>query len=134
MLGLPKGIKMNSLSWMIYIADVAKSFGTFLGEVGSFFSALGIALGIVRVCVSVFNGDKEALSFLESTARTFMALIIIGPLLWAGSLLVPSRDAILMISASQMGQKIYENPGAQEIFGDVKEILTNELRKLKEKK
>lgn len=128
---------MNSLSWFIYLADVIHNLGILAGVMSAlgFFGgvALYLAFMVMRATAadSRDRGQEVAVGILPSLRLTMK----IWYPLWALFILVntfaPSRNTVYMIAASEAGQMIIDNKGTQEIVGDIKDIITDKLKKIK---
>lgn len=118
---------MNSLSWFLYLADILPSFG---GAVITL-SVLGfllLALILPPKGVKMFGSYHEApftgmvdYWWVFVTLTTFF---LIG-------MLVPSKDTIYLIAASEIGQIAIESPEAQELMDDLREIINLQIERLK---
>lgn len=106
---------MNSISWLIYIADITQGLSLFLG-----FSSLLIALSLVMLTFASYAG-----LLTRPKTRYYFLFIFISIL--ANTL--PSKTAIYMIAASEMGEKAINT----ELAGDVFFIIKKEIQKMKEK-
>lgn len=131
---------MNSLSWFIYLADVLHNLGNTMATVafaGIFISAMGTVLYIIVSLTAADKTDRDsewAIKFLPTAKvmyRVWMAVWVVSVLLHS---LLPSRNTMYMIAASEAGQMIIDNKGTQEIVGDLKDIITDKLKKMKEGK
>jgi len=89
---------MNNLSWLIYLADVA-------GCVGGFIAFISVMCGIASV-VSLVIYIVPAEETVASTARIWMRRAIPG-LIVSGLIagLIPNRQTVLMIAASEIGER-----------------------------
>lgn len=120
---------MNSLSWMIYAADV-------LSNIGGLLLFLAIASMIISVGVFIFAGPaigiwdeddrqyKHAKAALGFVLSKWWVPLVCG-FLWA---VIPSQNTIYMIAASEAGETIVKTPEAQEIFNDLKTIIRQKLK------
>ena len=114
---------MNAFSWLIYAADRANGVSFLFGLLGLLAAALCLLLTIFK---HVGAQDWKGL--------TKPWLLALTAFLWFISAAIPSRDAFYLIAGSEVGQRIVESPGTQEILGDVKDIITKELKRIKEAK
>lgn len=123
---------MNSVSWMVYLAEV----------IGKIIHPFGIvAIGYWMIVVFAFgiqaitNHDEDyyrsgiekktfAYSFVK---KRFVFLWLFCTIM---AIIIPSSTTIYMIAASEMGQRVIENPQAQEMFAalydKIMEGLTND--------
>ena len=114
---------MNSLSWLIYFGDVVGQFRVLL---------------LILLIMSLFFAGCATLSLAITEGETFgwykrvFLRMVMAPVLFAVAwIVIPSKQTLYMIAASEVGQMVYEKPTAQEFLGDVKDILGAELKRLK---
>jgi hypothetical protein len=116
---------MNDLSWLLYWAGVSEVLQTVI----MILAGLGVVgFGIVLI-ICITGGFME-----DSALRTaiFSALTFLCVLLLVGGAFIPSRHTILMIAASEAGEQVLKNPGAQEALGEAGEIGLDSLKLLKQ--
>lgn len=115
---------MNSLSWMIYLADIVDH------------------LSILSVMVMVFGGMASVLmtcillgAYDELAPETSATLRrIVSPLRWAvfGAALVavaiPSKQTIYAIAASELGQRVAQSPVGVQVQNEVIKTLQDWLK------
>lgn len=111
---------MNSLSWLLYLGDV-------LPTVGGVLSGAGFGAGLLAMFLLL----PISIEGLESYMKPVVAFTVVGFTVGMVGLFVPSRQTILMIAASEMGEAVVKTPEAQEVFGDLKVILKKQLEALK---
>jgi hypothetical protein len=120
---------MNKLSWLIYIAAMLPNLSIMLFLCGTL---VGLAAALFPI--NKLDADGRRIPDWEVTAhkgnRVMKALVVTG-LCWVLSALLPSERTVLMIAASEMGEKVAETPEAQEIFNDMRTILKQQLEGLK---
>jgi ABC-type branched-subunit amino acid transport system permease subunit len=125
---------MNTLSWMIYAAELAGRYG-FIGLVGGLICAL---IGAVLFFISKNSWHRyrhqedndwaEVMAYRASLGVIARRMLIAGPVLVAVSLLLPSPTTIYMIAASEAGQQIVTSPDGIEMMTDLKAIIKKRLR------
>lgn len=113
---------MNSLSWMIYLAEVAGSMSSFLTltSIGSGFVAIGAA-----VTWMITDGKPHVLSWedREQKYERFAAINdrakttikpALAAMLAAGAVatILPSKSTVYAIAASEMGEQVINTPTA----------------------
>jgi hypothetical protein len=102
---------MNGLSWLIYLADVAGSVG-FVSGLAVVVGIIVVALCLVAIPVSegeVLDQDNRSkwLSILKSfSIITFVAFLF--------SAIVPSKETVYAIAASEMGEQVVTSPTGQK--------------------
>lgn len=138
---------MNNLSWLLYWADVAPQIATFICAV-SFLLTIASALALFFNLIGgeetrtgweeYFNAEQikeERVKFYKYTdearvcrklwfARITTPLFI---LLWASSFLVPSKDTIYLIAASQTGEQVLKTPEVAKIRLVINKYLDKEI-------
>jgi hypothetical protein len=102
---------MNTLSWLIYFAEIADKI--------SFMSA-----SIIIVCLfySIFRllfVDLDRIVDLPSTNK----LILISVFFMVIGSFTPSRQTVMMIAASEYGEKIIKSEQTQKIVTPAMELL-----------
>jgi Ca2+/Na+ antiporter len=95
---------MNSLSWLIYLADIIPNVGTICVLLGLLFLILSGA--------AFFAYTDKTISF-----KTFISLLITAIVLLVIATLVPERTTIMMIAASEFGEEIATSAEAKNIGG-----------------
>lgn len=126
---------MNSLSWLIYAADV-------VGRAGAMFVMAGVGLLIAGVVTSIVGRTTwsyygvgpeeraESEKFRKSLAKTGPRLITLGLVLFLSSAMIPSRSTIYMIAASEIGETVVTSPDAVEMMGDLRTIIKSKLKEM----
>ena len=104
---------MNSLSWLIYLSELVSHLGSFFNTVG--FAGLIIVAGVYLTTLIndgvVWKNGK------------YWILIPIGAL-FIGSF-IPSKQTVMMIAASQYGEKILESRAVKELTDPALDLLKN---------
>jgi len=110
---------MNSLSWMIYGAEVAGNLQTI---------AVGVALivglfGGTAICVFGFDSQYK---YVRKWIPAYILIMSVSGLI---AVFTPSSDTIYMIAASEAGEAVVTSPEGKEMLGDLKEIIRRKLAK-----
>lgn len=108
---------MNSVSWFVYLAQVT-------GEMGNMFTGFGIlgcvAIGICLLSRSIMIEENDIrLNIIFPQARYFAlvaSFFVIGNLL-------PEKETMLAIAASQIGEQIIKSDNVQGIANDATKAL-----------
>lgn len=114
---------MNSVSWFIYIAQVSNS-------TGQMFVALGI-IGLVAcalytlIATTVASVDADDFNLRCPQARYFAGAITF---LLIGNLM-PARDTMFAIAASQVGEKIINSETVRGVADDATKALQQWIKK-----
>lgn len=125
---------MNNLSLLIYFASVVGSVGHMLAVALIILMLATVALAITTAIAFGDNhsDDFKALS-VKFLKRCVTSVVIIALVLS----FLPDRKTVLMIAASEMGQKLILNPSVQQVVDPSIELLTtwmkNETAEIKKK-
>ena len=128
---------MNALSWFIYFADVLPNVTTAAGFV-LFWMIFAIAGATVFRVIAQSLSDKdlgpskEDAERIRKLSKTLFAwafvITAISTSLWV---LLPSKEALYMIAASEAGETVVSSPEGKEILQDLREVLDAQLQALK---
>lgn len=122
---------MNSLSWMIYLADVAESVSITLGMI----TAVSIAGGLICLIVYGVSHDKDMAKSPLTGVRT-IAFWLLGAAL-AALLInapIPSAETVYAIAASEMGEQVISSPTAGKAIKALDAWLDRQIAGEPEKK
>lgn len=109
---------MNSLSWLLYFADVVDSFS----KVFAVFGVIGV-LGFGILCIA------RAAEFGLPPLKSFYALFAGGFLFILISVFTPSRNTIMYIAASEYGEKIIMSKEVQDLKNPAFELVREWMKK-----
>jgi hypothetical protein len=96
---------MNTLSWMIYLADVFGSLKIFTGFIAG---GLGIAGAVWLVC-SLDCDDKEGVKVGGKLLSGMVAMAFL-------SCIIPGEKTMMRITASEMAERVITNPQVQNVI------------------
>lgn len=117
---------MNSLSWLLYLSDVAGSAktasGTILG-VGAFVGAFTAFMG--PMTVDMFPGAGDILKRLVAPFVTVMGIALVVVIV------APSRETLMLIAASEVGETVLASETAQNVGGEAGALATDSLKLLR---
>lgn len=113
---------MNTLSWMIYLAEVAGNAQGFL-IAATLSTALALTVATVVFAAAGSVGDAE-----ESAWKKPVRLLWIPTVCGLLSVFVPSTKTLYMIAASETGEVIASTPEAKEMLGDLKDVIRKKLK------
>lgn len=117
---------MNTLSWLIYAAEVSdRASGVFV------FLALMFGLGGIPVIGMLFAAWVDKYGPIKSGIGPFTALVaylMLETAFLTGAVGLPSKATIYMIAASEAGEQIVTSPDAIEMMGDLKAIIKKRLK------
>ena len=110
---------MNNLSWLIYLAEVvgktalALQFVTFVCGLGTLISAIVYAISLAEDADEIAAGAKKIIS----------PLVIGLSLAGVVNCVIPSREAVMMIAASELGEKVIASPAVAGVVDPSIELL-----------
>lgn len=113
---------MNTLSWLLYLAEVSENLRVVLNGAMVLICIFGLML-LGALWIFTFVEEAPKTPAVAFTALWAM-LAVIGA---AGLILTPSSKTIYMIAASEAGETIVTSPEAVEMMGDLKAIIKKRL-------
>lgn len=123
---------MNSLSWFIYLTQVTDSVGGGAAIIGG----LGIFAGVFFVMFLSFAVEDnnltkdQAIGYGKTWFSVCFGLLLI-------SAVMPSRQTMLMIAGSEMGERLVKSDGVTSIVNPgmdlIRKWIKQEADKIKEK-
>ncbi len=124
---------MNSLSWLIYMSDVLPSLGRAASGL-SFF--LGLGMVVYTIIWALYNNDVRDNEIIEKRYNSdykakylqfyWKTCALVFTLLVSISIVTPSQRTILLIAASEFGEKAMET----EVGSQAIRILKNKLSEI----
>jgi hypothetical protein len=130
---------MNSLSFLIYLAGVTGSVGNFLTFLAVMFGILAVVCMVVWLVMhdetnrfsDKLKGDDLVFrrSMRTKAWRWFWGFT--GLFVLAGSIasITPTRQTVLLITASEMGEKVLNHPRVNSVVDPGIELLTAWMEK-----
>lgn len=118
---------MNSLSWFIYLTQVVPGLGQmFTG----FAIVLGTALALsfmVRGMASDEDDYEEELKpkFIKFQKYSTICVVVFALL----STVIPNRQTLILIAASEVGEKVYQSDKVKSIIDPSVELLQEWIKK-----
>jgi len=115
---------MNTLSWLIYAADV-------LGSVKGLLVAVAIIGGGGLSGVMLFMAIDASAPYSDAEPGSWkkpLRFVWIPVLVGLVAALIPSQRTIYMIAASEAGEAVVTSPDAIEMMGDLKAIIKKRLK------
>lgn len=110
---------MNDLSWMLYLASVAGSvagFLTFLAVISGF----GTLISMVGSWVAKENNREDVADGMRKWFRRLLPSWLAISLL---ATIAPGRETMMLIAASEMGQRLVQSQLVQGIADPSLELL-----------
>jgi len=109
---------MNNLSWLLYLSDVLPN--------------LNVGIGIISVLSGIIFGIATVIFWCEyfynncipiKVPITFSCFLVFTIFIGLLTNLIPSRQTILLIAASEMSEQVVKSQDGQEIMNNLKQIL-----------
>jgi len=131
---------MNGLSWFLYFVDIIGNIqGWFVGA-GFLVAALGIGFfiaGLVKIdSNTTYHGDIKNSSEHQTGKKWRNKGVLIIPLCLLPFLfasIVPSKEALYTIAASQIGEQVIKLEQVQSIGGEIGGLAEDTIALLREK-
>jgi hypothetical protein len=128
---------MNELSWMLYLADVANSAGATFAAAGLLMFVWAIAVTICRIAytlkpiyargTSYEEEWQRAADFWHSKTGSLTGLFLGAFLLLAVNVVIPSKETIYAIAASEMGEAVLDSGTASKAHKALDKWLDKQL-------
>lgn len=119
-------MNLNSLSWVIYLADIVGGISV-LAALFSLIIGLGGCAIVGAVWVAFFDNTTRSTMPLKAPVITTALWVIFLFFFISVSILTPSKQAVLAIAASEAGEMVVTHPKAQKVFEDLTSLLEKEL-------
>lgn len=124
---------MNTLSWLLYGADVLNNLGTFFTVIGivSLIIAIPTTLcGYIIVWDIKKDRSSNEIWFEPRKYVRIVAILalVVGIALNLISIIIPSKQTMYMIAASEMGEVVIKSDEGAEIYNELKAIVMNNLK------
>ena len=116
---------MNDLSWLIYLADIA-------GSVGGLLTFLAVIAGATAVVSLIVTGIAVADRHLETAAasrRIFRQAMPAGIVVGLIAGFMPGRQTVMMIAASEIGQRAVNSASVAGVVDPSLELLKTWIAK-----
>lgn len=125
---------MNSLSWLLYLADVIGNVQGLLVTL-SLVSGVGLVLWLVIGQLNIDSdwefpkADKQTRS-AKHAKKVFKYLWV--PVIAAFvAAIIPARETIYLIAGSEAGEAVVTSEEGKEILNDIREVIKGQLDALK---
>lgn len=119
---------MNSLSWFIYLTQVTDSIGTgaaILGGVG-LFSFVFVVMAIGWLVEDGKLTKAQAFSYGRTVFFVSVSLLTVSALL-------PSRQTMLLIAGSEMGERLVKSESVNSVVNPGVDLLKTWIKRETEK-
>lgn len=118
---------MNSLTWTIYLIDLMDKFGTatlvFVCATGFLF------LFSSGICAMMYSDDELSPETSEVYWKIFRRFVPIWFLAVGLLVIVPSKQTMILMAASQVGEKIINTETVSGIAKDSIDLLSSYVKK-----
>jgi len=125
---------MNNLSLVLYFAGIVDGLKFNMGTIAFLSMILLIPGGCVTYFASKFNYDGK----YDKTNGPGVWIIIVPTTIFvitgSMSVLLPDKDTIYLIAGSEIGEQVVKTPEAQQMLTDIREVIQQQLKALKETK
>ena len=112
---------MNNLSIAIYLADVIPSLGNLFGFL-LFTSGFIMLFATFAYFMSEDIGEKDK---VDTSVKIFRWAAVVFCVSFVLNTIIPKRDTIMMITASEFGESVLKSDDVKEIINPAKQILKN---------
>lgn len=115
---------MNSLSWLLYFAEVAGKLGFAMGF-ASIVMLVGLAFLGAIFMGTIFDADVKMPTMVIRPYLTLLAFV--------GSIYIitPSKQTLYLIAGSEAGEAVVTSEEGQEILDDIRQVIKHQLEVLK---
>lgn len=129
---------MNNLSWFLYFADIAPGLLVPFIITSAVCSVLWITgnIGIYAVAGDAYDKawGKQVQDRCANRLKGWLTYVFI--LTWVVTVfiqsLIPSRETFYLIAGSELGEQVVKTPEAQEIFNDIRKVIKQQIKPVKE--
>lgn len=119
---------MNSLSWLIYLADVADGVDWYL-DVAWFISFLLVAGGLIVGCAMAGEeNDPPGPEHWKTWRRVVTGAIAVLGFSTLFGAVVPAKETVYAIAASEMGEKLIKTDTANKALNGVNAWLDKQIK------
>lgn len=118
---------MNSLSWFLYFADVVTSVSTFLGFIVIFWMMALAGHSLFTVINNDIHRDEKN-PYIRK--RWFAFVILLGVVVQ----LIPSKNTMYAIAASELGQSAMESKLGTKAMQAIEAWIDSQIPKVVNKK
>ncbi len=130
---------MNALSWLLYAAETVDKVSVVSSLIGLFTSLISIVFFfITRIPRYAWddnlarNGDAPGVTAYDMLHNSFKGLFVIAIIFTAIWFVVPSRNTVIQIVASEFVGTVSQMEDIQQIGGEVGDIVKDSLSLLKQ--
>jgi len=118
---------MNNLSWLIYFADVIVSIGRLFSFL-TFVCFCVIGVSAIVLFVSLDHDNEVDRRIRALSARILKIFIPVAILMVLLTSLTPSKNTVMMIAASEMGERVLKSQQVQSVIDPSVDLLNAWVR------
>lgn len=123
---------MNSLSWILYFADVLSKAGSLFGGLGGVLLFVSVVCIIPGFLVEWRNSDEpETARSRKAFTRISLIGIPLASFMILASIFIPSKETMYMIAASEVGETVMTSTDGKEIYTELKATILDNIRQLR---
>ena len=115
---------MNGLSWLIYLAEVVDTFGKMLGT-ALFISIFALMAASAAVVIGHVEEESVVGAFGKKLAKWTIGALFVGSIFFV---ITPSRQTVLLIAASEIGERVMTSDRVQGVIDPSVELLQTWIR------
>jgi hypothetical protein len=126
---------MNSLSWFVYLIQLVDQFRDACGIILTITIIAAIFTGIQFLCrlpdsdvmhLDFYKNAKEEI--IAQTKKVFRIEIILFLVCFLSLIFVPSRQTMLLIAGSEMGEKLVKSDTVKDVVNPGLDLLKSWIR------
>jgi len=115
---------MNDLSWLLYLGDVSGSISHFFGFFGFvLFIVGGIATFGAFIALADDSLSDTSINSVKSAKNFGIFAVIFGFFLMVAATLLPSKETVYLIAASEAGEEVVTSKTGQKAIDAVNRYL-----------
>lgn len=122
-------IIMNSLSWVLYFADVLPNLAGLLVGCSIVLGTTTLFLwGAYVITSGVDGGEADFNKSVKKPASVTTILFVISALTAS---VIPSKETFYLIAGSEVGETVVTSDEGKEIISDIHDVIKHQLSNLK---
>lgn len=111
---------MNNLSWFLYLSDIA-------GNIQGLCVAIILVIGIITaLCFAAYSMEENAAAALPLGLKLLFRVIVPAVVI---AVLIPQKNTMYAIAASELGDRLAHSPQGQELTSDAMKALQQWIKK-----
>jgi hypothetical protein len=114
---------MNSLSWLLIFANFADKVENTTYFFAVVFTILSLMSLIAYLLCGLNSDDSDFQRFMPFATKWLKVASGIMAVLWIIDIIIPSKQTVIMVAASEVGQRVLESDKAGNIAKSVNGII-----------